>query len=112
VKINSPQLSVFVWALVLSVGMVFPGPKAEAVEGKSDINSASLEQLEAVKGVGHDLAQNILAYKKDHGAFHTLDELEKVKGVGKVRLEALRNAFTVGPTLTTGLSPAEPSPKP
>jgi competence protein ComEA len=75
---------------------------AEAAGGKIDINSASLEQLEAVKGVGHDLAQNILAYRKDHGAFKTLDDLDNVKGVGKVRLEALRNTFTVGSTPATG----------
>jgi competence protein ComEA len=102
VIINPQQVSVFVLALVLSVGLLLPMPWAEAAVSKIDINSASLEQLEAVKGVGHDLAQNILAYKKEHGAFKTLDDLDHVKGVGKVRMEALRNTFTVGSTPTTG----------
>jgi competence protein ComEA len=102
VIINPQQVSVFVLALVLSVGLLSPMPWAEAAGGKIDINSASLEQIEAVKGVGHDLAQNILAYRKDHGAFKTLDDLDNVKGVGKVRLEALRNTFTVGSTPATG----------
>jgi competence protein ComEA len=102
VIINPQQVSVFVLALVLSVGLLFPMPWAEAAGGKIDINSASLEQLEAVKGVGHDIAQNILAYKKDHGVFKTLDDLGNVKGVGKVRLEALRDTFTVGSTPSTG----------
>ena len=100
--INPQQVSVFVLALVLSVGLLSPMPWAAAAGGKIDINSASLEQIEAVKGVGHDLAQNILAYRKDHGAFKTLDDLDNVKGVGKVRLEALRNTFTVGSTPATG----------
>jgi competence protein ComEA len=101
--INHPQqISVFFLALFLSVGLLFPMPWAEAAVNKIDINSASLEQLEAVKGVGHDIAQNILAYKKDHGAFQTLDDLGNVKGVGKVRMEALRDAFTVGSTPSTG----------
>lgn len=104
--INSQQVSVLMLALVLSVGLLFPMPWAEAAVGKIDINSASLEQLEAVKGVGQDIAHNILAYKNDHGAFKTLDDLGNVKGVGKVRLEALRETFTVGSTA----SPVETSP--
>lgn len=106
--ITPQQVSVFVLALVLSVGLLFPMAWAEAAGSKIDINSASLEQLESVKGVGPDLAQNILTYKKDHGAFKTLDDLGNVKGVGKVRLEALREAFTVG---STPSSAGETSPK-
>lgn len=105
--INSQQVSVFVLALVLTVGLLFPMPWAEAAGSKIDINAASLEQLEAVKGVGPDIAHNILTYKKDHGAFKTLDDLGKVKGVGKVRLDTLRDAFSVGSTP----SPGETSPK-
>lgn len=103
---NSQRVSVFMFALVLSVGLLFPLPWAEATVNKIDINAASLEQLEAVKGVGQDIAHNILAYKKDHGDFKTFDDLGKVKGVGKVRLEALRETFTVGSTA----SAAETSP--
>ena len=106
-NIHTQQVSVFVLALVLSVGLLFPMTWAEASGGKIDINAASLEQLEAVKGVGHDIAQNILTYKKDHGAFKTFDDLGKVKGVGKVRLEALRETFIVAATPSTG----ETSPK-
>ena len=101
-NINPKQVSVFMLALLFAVGLLLPMPWAEAAVNKIDINSASLEQLEAVKGVGHDIAQNILAYKKDHGAFQTLDDLGNVKGVGKVRMEALRDAFTVGSTPSTG----------
>ena len=105
--INLKQVSVFVLSLFLSVGLLFPMPWANAAVDQIDINSASLEQLEAVKGVGKDIAQNILAYKKDHGPFKTLDDLGNVKGVGKVRLEALREAFTVAATPSVG----ETSPK-
>ena len=100
--INQKQVSVFVLAFMFSVGLLFPMTWADAAVDRVDINSASLEQLEAVKGVGKDIAQNILAYKKDHGAFKTIDDLGNVMGVGKVRLEALRSAFTVGSTSPTG----------
>ncbi len=104
--INSQQVSTFLFALILSVGLLFPMSWAEATVNKIDINSATLEQLEAVKGVGQDIAHNILAYKKDHGAFKSFDDLGKVKGVGKVRLETLRETFTVGSTA----APVETSP--
>ena len=97
-KLHSKQVSGFMFALVLSVGLLFPMSWVEATVNKIDINTATLEQLEAVKGVGQDIAHNILAYKKDHGAFKSFDDLGKVKGVGKVRLEALRETFTVGST--------------
>ena len=105
--INQKQVSVFVLAFMFSVGLLFPMTWADAAVDRVDINSASLEQLEAVKGVGKDIAQNILAYKKDHGPFKTLDDLGNVKGVGKVRLEALRDAFKVASTPSAG----ETSPK-
>jgi competence protein ComEA len=65
---------------------------------KTDINTATIEQLETVNGVGQDTAQNILDYKKEHGKFQTMEELEGVKGVGKVRSQALSEAFTVEST--------------
>ncbi len=85
-------------ALFLSMSFMYPITWAEATETKADINSASLAQLEAVKGIGHDTAQNILDYKKEHGNFSSMDELEAVSGVGKVRLNALNEAFTVEQT--------------
>ncbi len=101
-RMHSQQVSAFMFALVLSVSLLFPMSWAEATVNKIDINTASLEQIEAVKGVGQDIAHNILAYKKDHGAFQSIDDLRKVKGVGKVRLEALRETFTVGSTASPG----------
>lgn len=97
----SHRISIFVLAVAVSLGLLFSMPSAEAAEGKIDINSASLEQLEAVKGVGHDVAQKILAYKQEHGALNTPEDLGKVKGVGKVRLQALQESFTVGSTPAT-----------
>ncbi len=81
--------------LVLALSFLFPLTWGIAANPKADLNSATLEQLESVNGIGHDTAEHILAHKKEHGAFHSMDELLKVKGVGKVRLKALVEAFTV-----------------
>ena len=89
------QLFSLMLAVFLSFGLLVSPSWADTAEEKLDINTASLEQLQAVQGVGHDTAINILAYIKEHGEFKTIDDLERVKGVGKVQLEALREAFIV-----------------
>ena len=91
------RLSAFLLAMCFSLGMLLPATGAFAAV-KADINSASIAQLEAVTGIGPDTAKNILDYKKEHGKFKSMDELEVVSGVGKVRLEALNAAFTVRTT--------------
>ena len=70
--------------LALSVGS-FP---ALAVE-KLDINSATVEQLVEVKGIGEVLAQRIIEYRQAQGAFKSVEELNNVKGVGEKTLEKL-----------------------
>ena len=91
------RLSAFLLAMCFSLGMLLPATGAFAAV-KADINSASVAQLEAVTGIGPDTAKNILNYKKEHGKFKSMDELEAVIGVGKVRLEALNAVFAVEAT--------------
>jgi competence protein ComEA len=93
-KFTFKPLSTLMLALCLSLGLFLPITGAMAAI-KADLNTATLEQLEAVKGIGHDTAQNILDYKKEHGNFGTMNDLEAVSGIGKVRLEALNEAFMV-----------------
>jgi competence protein ComEA len=54
------------------------------------LNSATLEQLDALPGIGPVTAQKILAYRQEHGAFGSVDELDAVPGIGPARLEQLR----------------------
>ena len=87
-------LFTLILAVGLSIGLCLPVTGVMAAM-KADINSANAAQLEAVTGIGHDTAQKIVAYKKEHGKFKSMQELEAVNGVGKVRLQALNEAFTV-----------------
>ena len=66
--------------------------------GLVDINSASQEALESLPGIGPVLAQRILEYREANGPFATVEDLQKVEGVGTDTFEKLRELVTVGGT--------------
>jgi len=61
-----------------------------------DVNVASANELEALPGIGPALAGRILAYRREHGSFATLDDLVEVDGIGLQTVEGLRAHATAG----------------
>jgi competence protein ComEA len=61
-----------------------------APAGPVHLNTATLEQLDELPGVGPSTAQKILDFREQHGAFTSIDELDAVPGIGPARLEQLR----------------------
>ena len=59
-----------------------------------NINTATLEELQTIKGIGKKKAEAILQYRKEHGAFRTKEDLLQVKGIGKKGLEAIESQVT------------------
>ncbi len=70
--------------------------KASAT-AKVNINSASAQEMEALPGLGPVISARIVAYREANGPFTTVDDLEKVSGIGKATLAKLRDLVTVGP---------------
>ena len=60
-----------------------------------NLNTATLEQLETLPGVGPVLGQHILDWRDAHGQFASVDQLQDVSGIGDVRFAQLSPLVTV-----------------
>lgn len=78
--------------IALAAGLLWAGLALATV----DINTATLAELDSLKGVGPAKAAAIIDYRRKHGPFSSVDELEKVKGFGAKSVDDLRDEITVG----------------
>lgn len=60
-----------------------------------NINQADVKALEALPGIGPAMAQRIVDYRNSNGSFQSIDDLKKVKGIGKAKFEKLKDRVTV-----------------
>ena len=83
--------SICILLLLALLGVGLP-----AVAGqKLNLNSATVEQLIEIKGIGEVLAQRIVTYRQTHHGFKNLEELANVKGVGAKTLAKLQPYLTL-----------------
>ena len=61
-----------------------------ASAGPVSLSSATVEQLDALPGVGPVTAEKIVTYRQQHGAFRSVDELDAISGIGPARIADLR----------------------
>lgn len=61
-----------------------------------NLNTASVDELDAVKGIGPSKAKAIVDYRTKNGPFKSVDDLKGVKGFGEKSVAKLRTELTVG----------------
>src|SRR5215210_7838624 len=76
---------------VVEAGAPAGAEPPEAAGGPVHLNSATLEQLDSLPGVGPVTAQKIVDYRTQHGAFSSIEDLDAIPGIGPARLEQLRD---------------------
>ena len=55
------------------------------------LNTATVEQLDELEGIGPTTAQKILDWRKEHGGFRSVDDLQQISGIGPKRFESLKD---------------------
>ena len=68
---------------------------AAAPAGPVNLNTATAEQLDGLDGIGPTTAQKIIAYRREHGGFGSVSELDRIPGIGEKRMATLREQVTV-----------------
>ena len=66
------------------------GAEGEAAAGPVHLNTATVDQLDELPGVGPVTAQKIVDWREQRGAFSSVDDLDAIPGIGPARLEQLR----------------------
>jgi len=91
-----------------------PAPQPSPVSAqvpleKININTANLEELDQITGVGPAIAQRIIDYRNTNGMFYQIEDLKNVDGIGDVNFEKMRDEITVGDVVAP---PSIPPPGP
>ena len=71
------------------------GGNAQAQGGLVNINTATLEQLDTLPGVGEATANKIITYREENGGFKSIEDLKNVKGIGDKKFEDMKSSICV-----------------
>ena len=91
------KLRVLVLLSALSLGVILPGMALAAPSAAQaqmvNINRASSEELQTLRGVGPALAARIVNYRDENGTFETLEDLQAVKGIGTAKFNKIKGSI-------------------
>lgn len=86
---RTARLRAALLAACLAASLAGTSP-AYAADGVVNVNTATAEELVRLPGIGDAKARAILDYRKEKGAFKSVEQLREVKGIGDAALERLR----------------------
>ena len=74
---------------------IFLMPQNISNSDRVNITTADAEQLATLKGIGSALAQRIIDYREQNGAFKSIDEIKNVRGIGYKKFAAFKDKITI-----------------
>ena len=72
-----------------------PGSSAPLSDGRVNINTAGLEELMTLPGIGQAKAEAVISYRKEHGRFTSIEGLMEVSGIGEGIFSKLRDRIKI-----------------
>jgi competence ComEA-like helix-hairpin-helix protein len=83
--------------LLMLAGAALPPPAAAPPPGdRVNINTATVDELVTLPGIGKAYAQRIVEYRDKNGPFKKVEDLLNVRGIGEKTFERIRDRITVG----------------
>ena len=86
-------------AVILFVVSLFLGSMAFAEnnsgQGTIDLNTATVQELTALPGIGKKKAQSIIDYRAENGKFESVDEIRRIDGIGKKLFSKISDRIVV-----------------
>jgi len=89
------------WVIVLCVGLVIAPVTMLAQQGstpsgeKVNLNTATLEQLQTLPGVGPAIAKSIAEYRTKVGKFSKIEDILNVKGIGEKKFQRMKDRLAI-----------------
>lgn len=78
------------------IGSFEPESRVIAARPKIDINTAGVDELKSLEGIGPAIAGRIAEYRQAHGTFASIEEIMNVKGIGQALFDKIKERITVG----------------
>ena len=69
--------------------------KETTISGKISINTATLEELQTLPGIGEEKAKNIIKYREENGLFTAIEDLTKINGIGESIFAKIKENITL-----------------
>jgi competence protein ComEA len=94
-KMKVACVLVFCVGLMLSSVSVMAQKSAPAATEKINLNSATVEQLQSLPGIGPAIAKGIIEHRTKAGKFNRIEEIMNVKGIGEKKFQKIKDRLTI-----------------